>query len=114
MSSISSFSCFDLFGSRGFLLNCRFLMPQAMNHGGLTGPTWQTLPGPPKDSGCQSSIFTPPHFFKKKSVSLYCDFGCSDECAMIMNALRQRLGNTGANWRHVYKVSFLERNDNVS
>jgi len=32
---------------------------------------------------------------------------------MIMNALRQRLGDTGANWRHVYKVSFLKRNDNV-
>jgi len=30
-----------------------------------------------------------------------------------MNVLWQRLGNTGANWRHVYKVSFLERNDNM-
>ncbi|XP_039848970.1 clathrin interactor EPSIN 1-like isoform X3 [Panicum virgatum] len=27
-----------------------------------------------------------------------------DECSMIMNALRQRLGDTGANWRHVYKA----------
>ncbi|XP_015691392.1 clathrin interactor EPSIN 1-like isoform X2 [Oryza brachyantha] len=26
------------------------------------------------------------------------------ECEMIMNVLRQRLGNTGANWRHVYKA----------
>ncbi|XP_066309603.1 clathrin interactor EPSIN 1-like isoform X3 [Miscanthus floridulus] len=26
------------------------------------------------------------------------------ECAMIMNVLWQRLGNTGANWRHVYKA----------
>ncbi|CAL4961523.1 unnamed protein product [Urochloa decumbens] len=27
-----------------------------------------------------------------------------DECSMIMNVLWQRLGNTGANWRHVYKA----------
>ncbi|XP_066312513.1 clathrin interactor EPSIN 1-like isoform X3 [Miscanthus floridulus] len=27
-----------------------------------------------------------------------------DECAMIMNVLWQRLGNTGANWHHVYKA----------
>lgn len=27
-----------------------------------------------------------------------------DECAMIMNVLWQRLGNAGANWRHVYKA----------
>jgi len=40
-------------------------------------------------------------------------FFCSGECAMIMNVLWQRLGNTGANWRHVYKVSFLERSDNM-
>ena len=38
---------------------------------------------------------------------------CSAECQMVMNVLWTRLGERGANWRHVYKVSFLKRNDNV-
>ncbi|KAJ1285302.1 hypothetical protein BS78_03G269700 [Paspalum vaginatum] len=53
-------------------------MPPAMNRGGLTGPTWRTLPGPQKD--------------------------CGGESAMITSVLWQRLGDTGANWRHVYKA----------
>lgn len=43
-------------------------------------------------------------------VSFFCTFwssrpsAFSGECQIIMKVLRQRLGNTDANWRHLYKV----------
>lgn len=99
-------------------------MQPAMNHGVLMELICQSLHV--KQKNCISSIksFTKWSWFITLLIILntsgyeknciYSKFIlntwllCSSQCELIMNVLWTRLAETGANWRHVYKVRLLE------